>query len=302
MILLSLVACGGAAVSNDAVPEDSSSAAPGADGYEIRLSRDGVLGERTRMSVQDNQTSLVEQTVDGKTEREEATSRLSVVALHTVKKVNEDGRVIHSELVIDKLTLDDGQGARRLLEGGVVVHVHRAFEQDNGSITADGLTLDEETTAALDKLFTVELSQSRDDDMFGPGKRMPVGGKWKMDPATVRASAEKDGIPFTLRDIEGGMRIIGEKDVAGEHCLEIEGGFNAVLAAPQGRSPKSEALTGHMDVKVWGLFPTNVTLPRLESRMVMNITVTAKEEEDGKTVISKRTVERTKTSNIEILE
>ena len=301
LILLSLVACGGAASSNNTIPEDSSSSDPTAAGYEIVLSRDGVLGERTRMSVQDNQQSVVVNTIDGKTEREETKSRLSVVATHTVKKVNEDGRVIHSELVIDKLTLDGGDGAKRLLEGGVVVHVHRAFAQENGRITADGLTLDEETTEALDKLFTLELSQSRDDDMFGPGKRMPVGGKWTMNPAKVRASAEKDGIPFTLRDIEGGMSIIGQTDVAGEHCLEIEGGFSAGLAAPQGRSTKSDALTGQMDVKVWGLFPTNVTLPRLESRMVMNITVTAKGEEDGKAVVSKRTVERTKTTEIEIL-
>jgi hypothetical protein len=305
LLAVSLFSCGGATSSTPEAPGDdtsSASASDAGDGYEIRLSRESVVGRILRISVQDRRHTVVERTVDGETVGKDETVTLSAVAVHTVKKVNEDGRAVHSEYVIDKLTVTGEKGTQTVLEAGTVLNVHRAFDKTNTSADAGGKKLDEETLDVVDKLFTLELSQDGDDDIFGTTKRMVAGGKWTIDAAQVRASAAREGMPFILRDIEGGMTVLSESEVGGTKCLEIEGGFSAGIAAPQGRPGAADALSGKLAVKVWGMFPTDVTLPRLESRMNMTLSVKAIEEVEGKNVVTVTNVERVKTRAVELID
>lgn len=303
LLLLSLspLACGGA-TPTDAAPPAPTGAEQTKSGHVIQLFRPAYAGRKTKESLQKKRKQTRLTTSAGVLDGKETESTTVAEVVHTVREVNDAGRATVSEYAIERLSLRDESGERELLPAGTVLIVRRAAKEENGSLQAGDTPLDEATTELVASLFSLELSKTSDDDTYGTNDEIAVGASWNLTAERLRESARRAELPLVFGGLDGRMRLVGEGEVRGHACLEIEGGFRAeiddVTDAPEHFPNRS----GHLEARVWGQFPKDRRLPKLESRENVAISIELSGVVRGAPVEIHNIIEMEQTESVRLME
>ncbi len=280
--------------------EAAATASSSTEAHAIRLEREAVVGRKHKLMLRETMKNVETKTTDGVANRRATTTNATLVAIHTTKEVDDRGRETVAEYAVERLTVGESRGPRRLLEGGVVIQIRRAEDKKDGSVTSD-TTLDEETTTLLGSLLRLRVSRKQDDKMFGTTVPQAVGGTWSVDGETVRDSAKEAGVPFVMRAFDGTLSVLKEETVGGHPCLAVGGTIKTKIDDLPTLPPEFTQRSGELELKVWGMFPTDLSLPRLASRQETRFKFEASGTVEGKKVVVEIENEQIRSSEIELL-
>jgi hypothetical protein len=300
LALLAFVGCGPAPGPADP-PDVAKEQPPTGKAYELRFDRPHVVGRKLRVSIAEERATEETRIIDGAPQHRESATSWSLLAVQTVKEVDERGRPLLLQYVVESLSVGEARGPRKLLGDGVVVNLRRAETEEQASLSAVGAPLDEEAKLVLSKMLDLTIADSDDDLVFGPKRPVRVGETWKLDPEEVRKGAGDDFADFAFERIDGEMSVASETRVGPHPCLEIEGVFRAELSRLPDLPPELRKQGGHLTARLWGMFPTDLELPELKNRVRLTVAFEASGLVEGKHVVVRLKLDQDRRQEVEIL-
>jgi hypothetical protein len=262
-------------------------AAFSAEEYELHMDRPSRPGERSSITGNCQSKQVMQVKVDGKVAKND---RLEIDVEFDVERevlaVNGAGKSTHDRVKVLKIVgTFNGMPVTQLKSGDIVESkveaVGNAVLVNGQRATAEQAQL----TRALPK--SAGRSLVREDDAYGPGRKIKVGDEWPINAAAAVKQAADSGVPGLTPDgIKGTVKLLEVTNRDGQPCLKVRGkmemsgsGMSVPNAPPE---VKVTELTGGMTIE--SEFPVDHTaiVPWSDFEMKMRMAATGDVEKNGR--------------------
>ncbi len=138
----------------------------------------------------------------------------------------------------------------------------------------DGAPATPEVREALRMVTSLRTGGPSDDEVFGSTEPRAVGAHWPIDAQRAHDDLVSDqGSAMAAATIDGDVTLASLGQIQGHDCVEITSELHmaniGVPEAPAG----SKVLEGKATANFEGMFPVDVTLPRLSDKLKLAMTM-----------------------------
>lgn len=255
-----------------------------AEEYAIKLDRPQKVGDVRRVSASaSRKMSLLMKSGDQTIKDDKQDVRAELVATEKVLAVNESGRPIALGYVVEKFECETPAGKHAIGNGKVVIGKLEGEEERYEIKDGD---LPDEAKQAFELVATLESQKSSDDDVFGTDKPQAVGASWPVAAEKAVKDLAEQGVVIEPSDLVGSVKLVSTKQAGGRECLEISGSMKA-SKMKFSEVPALNIESSDVSATIWGLFPTDLSMPRSEEKADMSMSLTGKLDAGAQTMTMK---------------
>jgi hypothetical protein len=262
-------------------------AAFAADEYDLRLDRPSKPGDRTSVTGSCQTKQVMQVKVDGKVAKNE---RVEIAVEYEVERevlaVNEAGKPTHDRVKVLKIAGSfNGAPATQLKSGDLI---ESKAEAAGGAVLVNGERATAEQThlaRALPRATARGLV--KDDEAYGPGRKVKVGDEWPINPAAAAKQGADGGIPgLAPEGVKGNVKLIEVTNREGQPCLKVRRTMEmtgAGMPVPNGPPEvKVTDFTGAMTVENEFPVDPNAVVPRSDTEMKLRMAAAGDVEKAGR--------------------
>jgi hypothetical protein len=250
------------------------------DSYEIRLQRPSRVGQRGRVVVTGEKHQTMTMRLNGQTARQDQQDlRVRFEAVETVREVDSSGNATRSEYTVETFSAGTGAELVPVVADGVTITVVRANARNQAQVLVNGQPAEENVRNALEAVVSVTVNPLNDDEVFGTTRRQRPGASWPLQSA-VAARSFNQSTGMTGR-FTGQTRLVQRTQVQNRECLEITAEMNGTISQLPNMPPGAVVRNAQVNATMRGMFPTDVSVPRLVSNTAMTMNVRVGFQQEG---------------------
>ena len=238
--------------------------------YPIKLVRIAKAGDVSDVHRTVEQTrSMTMKRAGAAPQAQDQAMKGDLTARETIVAGGEDGKATEVSLAVTKFVDVDG---KELIPAGKVAQIKMGEKET--TVTIERATVAENVRALLAVMYSPHKPGATDDDsVFGSKTPRKVGESWPLDATAAADDLSKSVAKVDAKDISGQVTLAGVEKTAAGDALKITSEFKAKNMVPPLPAEGFTVNQCDVDVHVDGLFPTDLTKPRTDAMMSMDMTM-----------------------------
>jgi len=295
LLLILATACGGATPSDGSANQTSNAGA-----QAIQLSRPEQAGAHYVVTLNGQQQSRTQLTVNGQSARDDSEDIAIVLTADvSVQAVNAHGKVSESQYVVRECTTG-GATPETLLPAGSVLLVTAADGPTGGGIRLQGGELSAEQLERLKIIIGTHNSMADDDEIFGTPEPQQVGSRWPVNAEAVASGlSQSPSMNLSADQVSGETHFVSMEDVGGVSCQHLEASISASGLDLEGLPPGAAVQQSSIAMTMSGSFPVDSSARQLRSQEELSMDVVVQiPTPDGSTALMTITSHRVKTREV----
>jgi hypothetical protein len=257
----------------------STTAAAETQNLDIRLTRAMKKGDKYWLVAKGERADNSVMSRDGQVLREdELTIRIELQAIMEILEVDDAGRPLKEVLNVQYFVYGLGGELTEAMATGAKIYAETVGFETVFSL-AEG-PMPALAKAALDIVVSTYRGDVPDEDLiFGTVKYQQVGNSWPVNAEAFSYAMRSSGVQVDREALEGTTTLVGIEKLREYEGLRIEASVKVPEFVMTDLPPGVEFKDGSAEISVSGLFPSDLSLPKLHDRTSVQMEMVLKNNE-----------------------